>query len=88
MTGLDARQARARRRRLVGRPARPARGALPRGPVGLCRLPPLRRGLDLSIDDPSSRLETSGEVMAHAKLRTPGDVDPKLFADCCAGHAT
>jgi hypothetical protein len=26
-------------------------------------------------------LETSGEVMAHAKLREPGDVDRALFAD-------
>ncbi len=33
-----------------------------------------------SIDDPSGRLETSGEVMAHAKLRGPEDVDGKLFA--------
>ena len=33
-----------------------------------------------SIDDPSGRLETSGEVMAHAKLREPGDVDRALFA--------
>jgi hypothetical protein len=34
-----------------------------------------------SIDDPSGRLETSGEVMAHVKLRTPEDVDEQLFAD-------
>jgi hypothetical protein len=34
-----------------------------------------------SIDDPSGKLETSGEVMAHAKLRTRDDVDPKLFAN-------
>jgi hypothetical protein len=34
-----------------------------------------------SIDDPSGRLETSGEVMAHTKLRTRDDVDEKLFAD-------
>ena len=34
-----------------------------------------------SIDDPSGRLETSGEVMAHAKLRGEDDVDPALFAD-------
>jgi hypothetical protein len=34
-----------------------------------------------SIDDPSGRLETSGEVMAHAKLRSPDDVDERLFAD-------
>jgi hypothetical protein len=33
-----------------------------------------------SIEDPSGRLETSGEVMAHAKLRTCDDVDPTLFA--------
>ena len=34
-----------------------------------------------SIDDPSGRLETSGEVMAHVKLRAEADIDPKLFAD-------
>lgn len=34
-----------------------------------------------SIDDPSGRLETSGEVMAHTKLRTRDDVDERLFAD-------
>ena len=34
-----------------------------------------------SIDDPSGRLETSGEVMAHTKLRSPADVDEELFAD-------
>ena len=34
-----------------------------------------------SIDDPSGRLETSGEVMAHTKLRAPEDVDRALFAD-------
>ena len=34
-----------------------------------------------SIDDPSGRLETSGEVMAHAKLRGVEDVDGELFAD-------
>jgi hypothetical protein len=34
-----------------------------------------------SIDDPSGRLESSGEVMAHAKLRSPQDVDGWLFAD-------
>jgi hypothetical protein len=34
-----------------------------------------------SIDDPSGRLETSGEVMAHTKLRSAEDVDAKLFAD-------
>jgi hypothetical protein len=33
-----------------------------------------------SIDDPSGRLETSGQVMAHVKLRTPEDVDRELFA--------
>ena len=33
-----------------------------------------------SIDDPSGRLESSGEVMAHVKLRTEADIDPKLFA--------
>jgi hypothetical protein len=34
-----------------------------------------------SIDDPSGRLESSGSVMAHAKLRSVDDVDPALFAD-------
>ena len=34
-----------------------------------------------SIDDPSGRLESSGEVMAHTKLREPDDVDEPLFAD-------
>ena len=34
-----------------------------------------------SIEDRSGRLETSGEVMAHAKLRTVDDVDPALFRD-------
>ena len=34
-----------------------------------------------SIDDPSGRLESSGDVMAHTKLRDPSDVDPALFAD-------
>jgi hypothetical protein len=34
-----------------------------------------------SIDDPSGRLESSGEVMAHTKLREPKDVDSALFAD-------
>jgi hypothetical protein len=34
-----------------------------------------------SIDDPSGRLEASGEVMAHTKLRSPDDVNEKLFAD-------
>src|SRR5919198_3483104 len=33
-----------------------------------------------SIDDPSGRLETSGEVMAHVKLRSTEDVDEQLFA--------
>jgi hypothetical protein len=33
-----------------------------------------------SIDDPSRRLATSGEVMAHVKLRTTADVDDALFA--------
>jgi hypothetical protein len=37
-----------------------------------------------SIDDTSGRLETSGEVMAHVKLREPSDIDPKLFADWLA----
>jgi hypothetical protein len=33
-----------------------------------------------SIDDPSGRLESSGKVMAHVKLRSERDIDPKLFA--------
>jgi hypothetical protein len=33
-----------------------------------------------SLDDPSGRLETSGDVMAHVKLRRLADVDPALFA--------
>jgi hypothetical protein len=32
-----------------------------------------------AIDDPSGRLVTSGEVMAHAKLRAAADVDADLF---------
>jgi hypothetical protein len=32
-----------------------------------------------SFDDPSRRLETSGSVMAHVKLRSPADVDRDLF---------
>ena len=32
-----------------------------------------------SIEDPSGRLETSGEIMAHVKLRGPNDIEPKLF---------
>src|SRR5439155_27114360 len=35
-----------------------------------------------SIDAPSQRLETSGDVMAHVKLRSPADVDEERFADC------
>jgi hypothetical protein len=34
-----------------------------------------------SIDDPSGRLESSGNVMAHVKLRDESDIDPKLFAN-------
>jgi hypothetical protein len=34
-----------------------------------------------SIDDPSGRLQTSGQVMAHVKLRTAADVDRACFAD-------
>jgi hypothetical protein len=34
-----------------------------------------------SIDDRSGRLETSGKVMAHAKLRTKRDIDRALFTD-------
>jgi hypothetical protein len=37
--------------------------------------------LPTSLDDPSGRLETSREVMAHAKLRDLDDVDRDLFAD-------
>jgi hypothetical protein len=33
-----------------------------------------------SLPDPSGRLESSGSVMAHVKLRTPADVDERLFA--------
>jgi hypothetical protein len=33
-----------------------------------------------SIQDPSGRLETSGSVMAHTKLREPANVDEELFA--------
>jgi len=33
-----------------------------------------------SIEDASGRLEASGEVMAHTKLRSPEDVDERLFA--------
>jgi hypothetical protein len=33
-----------------------------------------------SINDPSGRLETGGQVMAHTKLRTVDDVAPDLFA--------
>ena len=32
------------------------------------------------LRDPSGRLETSGEVMAHVKLRSLDDVDAKLFS--------
>jgi hypothetical protein len=34
-----------------------------------------------SIADPSGRLETSGEVMAHAKLRSLDDIDTELFGE-------
>jgi hypothetical protein len=37
-----------------------------------------------SIADPSGRLETSGQIMAHTKLRALEDVDPALFADWLA----
>jgi hypothetical protein len=33
---------------------------------------------DATVDE--SRLESSGEVMAHVKLRDEADIDPKLFA--------
>jgi hypothetical protein len=33
-----------------------------------------------SIEDPSGRLESSGEVMAHVKLREKSDIDARLFA--------
>ena len=32
-----------------------------------------------SLDDPSGRLTSTGQVMAHAKLRGPEDVDKPLF---------
>src|SRR5207244_13350725 len=44
-------------------------------------------GRGASIDDPSGRLETSGEVMAHTKLREAGDVDRALFADWLRARA-
>jgi hypothetical protein len=34
-----------------------------------------------SISDASGRLESSGEVMAHVKLRNVGDIDRILFAE-------
>ena len=34
-----------------------------------------------SIRDRSGRLETAGSVMAHVKLYTVDDIDPRLFAD-------
>jgi hypothetical protein len=34
-----------------------------------------------SIKDPSRRLESSGEVMAHVKLRDEADIDTRLFAN-------
>ncbi len=34
-----------------------------------------------SLADPSGRLESSGKVMAHVKLRTVDDVDEHVFAD-------
>ena len=34
-----------------------------------------------SIDDPSGRLKTSGNVMAHAKLRAVDDIDKTRFTD-------
>jgi uncharacterized protein YdhG (YjbR/CyaY superfamily) len=37
-----------------------------------------------AIDDRSGRLQTTGAVMAHAKLRALADVDPALFADWLA----
>ena len=37
-----------------------------------------------SIDDPSGRLETTGQVMAHVKLRTPDEVDQSLIDEWCA----
>jgi hypothetical protein len=35
----------------------------------------------VSIGDRSGRLETSGGVMAHTKLRTKREIDRALFAD-------
>jgi hypothetical protein len=40
-----------------------------------------------SISDPSGRLESGGDVMAHAKLRTLADVDVERFADWLAQAA-
>jgi hypothetical protein len=37
-----------------------------------------------SIEDPSGRLETTGQIMAHTKLRSLADVDAELFADWLA----
>ena len=34
-----------------------------------------------AIEDRSGRLETSGQVMAHVKLRSPGDIDAELFTE-------
>lgn len=34
-----------------------------------------------SIRDGAARLERTGRVMAHVKLRTVADIDPALFAD-------
>jgi hypothetical protein len=41
-----------------------------------------------SIDDPSGRLRSNGQVMAHVRLRTLDDVDAALFAGWLAqAHA-
>ena len=37
-----------------------------------------------AIADPSGRLVSSGQTMAHVKLRRVDDVDPSLFADWLA----
>lgn len=37
-----------------------------------------------SIHDPSGRLETTGHVMAHTKLRAQADIDADRFGDWLA----
>ena len=56
------------------------------GKLPICYLEGASRHLTLgfwkgaSLPDPGVRLETSGHVMAHVKLRAVDDVDPELFA--------